>query len=131
MNEPSDSDRMPMDRHPMTIGERRDAQVKALEELCELLTLQMAELAIGQQAGEKSRLELKEQLTGFEGKLAENTAVTGEILEIMSAAKMGFKVLGWVGTFVKWGGGVAAGFVALWALWQAIKHGTPYPPGDN
>jgi hypothetical protein len=130
MNE-SDSDRMPLERHPMTIGERRDAQVKALEDLCELLTLQMAELALGQQASVKRSTELTTKLTGMEEKLAENTAVTSEVLEIMSAAKMGFRVLGWVGTFVKFAGGAAAGFIALWALWHAVNSGSPFPPGDK
>lgn len=48
----------------------------------------------------------------------ENTAITLEIKELLDAARMGFKVLGGLGTFIKWAGGIAAGLGALWAIFH-------------
>lgn len=131
MSEQSDSDRMPLDVHVRTVGERRDAQIRVLEQLCELLTKQMAELAMGQEAGDKKRAELSDQLAKLDKKLAENNAVTAEVLEVMSAARMGFKVLGWVGACVKWGGGLVAAVMAIWVFWHAVKTGSPFPPSEK
>lgn len=56
---------------------------------------------------------------------ASNTALIQEVLDIMSTAKAGFRALGWLGTGMRWLGGVAAACAALWALYQSIRHGGP------
>lgn len=48
--------------------------------------------------------------------------MTEEMVDLFAAAKGAFKVLGWIGTGVKWIGGVAA---ALGALWVIFKGGFP------
>lgn len=52
-----------------------------------------------------------------------NTALAQEILELFSAVKGGFRVLGWLGTGAKWLGGIAGAGVALWVAWHTLTHG--------
>lgn len=49
---------------------------------------------------------------------------TAEMVEMFNAAKGAFKVLGWIGTGVKWAGGIAAAGAAFWALF----HNSGIPP---
>jgi hypothetical protein len=53
--------------------------------------------------------------------LDENNAKTAQMYEMFSTAKSGLRLMGGVGTILKWGAGVAAAFVALWAT----LHGKP------
>ena len=138
MNDPSDSDRMPLEVHPMTVGERRDAQVKVLENLTELLTLQMADVVIGQQRAAERDEALDARLDVMEERQASTAEIVAEVRDIMSAVKSGIKFLGWIGKIigwiawaVKWLGGIAAALAAIWAVWQAIKTGSPFPPSDK
>ncbi len=139
MNEESDSDRVPLEDppHPMTIGQRRDAQVKVLENLTDLLTQQMADLGLGQDAAVRRSALLNGRLDGMDEKLASMAKVISEVREIMEYVKGGIKFLGWIGRIigwiavaVKWVGGIAAALAAIWAVWQAIKTGSPFP-GDK
>ena len=54
--------------------------------------------------------------------LAENTAATKEVLEIVTMAKGFFKALGHIGNAIKWVTGLAASVAALWSIWP---HGAP------
>lgn len=61
-----------------------------------------------------------ERLVKVEANLERNNEMTALLLELFSAAKTGFKVLGWVGEVVKWAGMVAGGAVAMYAAWKAF-----------
>jgi hypothetical protein len=63
-----------------------------------------------------------ERMKAIEMALVENTAVTQDVLEIITTAKGFFKVLGYVGEAAKWLVGIAAGVGTLWSVWP---HGTP------
>jgi hypothetical protein len=65
---------------------------------------------------EDSQKELKDAL-------AENTAMTGEVIGILEAMKGGIKVLGWLGSFLKWGAGVAG---AVYTIYCIIKGKSPF-----
>lgn len=74
-------------------------------------------------------LTIEEQLIHGAGRmdkheklLAENTAATKEVLEIVTLAKSFFKVLGHIGSSIKWVAGLAASAGAIWSFWP---HGTP------
>lgn len=67
---------------------------------------------------------LNERVTRLEKAVAENTKITSaissdtsELLELFRAARGGFKVVGWLGSFLKWvigiGGAIMAGYVAI------------------
>lgn len=66
----------------------------------------------------ETRAELK--------KNSETTAkiekMTEEMVDLFAAAKGAFKVLGWIGSGVKWTAGIAA---ALGALWLLVRGGLP------
>ncbi len=68
------------------------------------------------------------RLTAVEADMKRNTALTQEIRDIMTAAKVGFKVLGGIGTAVKWAGMIAGAAVALYSAGYALMHGG-LPPG--
>lgn len=73
----------------------------------------------GQLAAINERLDNGDRrMSGIETKLAENTAITSEIKEILAAARLGFKVIGGLGSFIKWAGGAAAAGAALWAMFH-------------
>jgi hypothetical protein len=61
-----------------------------------------------------------ERLVQVEANLERNNEMTALLLELFSAAKTGFKVLGWVGEVVKWAGMIAGGAVAMYAAWKAF-----------
>lgn len=48
------------------------------------------------------------RMAKIEANLKQNTELTSELLSIFAACKGGFKVLGWIGTCVKWIAGLAA-----------------------
>lgn len=63
-----------------------------------------------------------ERMDKHEKLLAENTAATKEVLEIVTMAKSFFKGLGYIGGGIKWIVGVGAAIGTMWAVWP---HGTP------
>lgn len=135
MNPPAietDSDRMPLDepQHFANTGARRDAQVRVLEQMGELLSAQMADLAIGQQEAVKRGAAFSERITNIETSLEANTAVTHEVRDLLDAFRGGFKVLGWLGLGLKWLGGIATACVALYTVFYMLTHGGNLP-GDK
>jgi len=71
---------------------------------------------------EAKLVEGAERMDKHEKLLAENTAATREVLEIVTMAKGFFKVLGHIGNGIKWTTGLVASAGAIWAWWP---HGTP------
>lgn len=63
-----------------------------------------------------------DRMDEMQEELSANTTVTTEVRDLLQTAKGGLKVLGWIGSFVKWAGGIAAGLAAIWALLQAALH---------
>lgn len=77
----------------------------------------------------EDRLERgSERMDLLDAELDRNTELTQEIRDIMAAARVGFKVLGGLGTVAKWIGTIAGAGVALYSLWYAITHGGATPP---
>ena len=58
----------------------------------------------------------------FEAKLDENTALTREVVDILDAMKGGMKVINWLGSFLKWGAGIAG---AVYTIYCIIKGRNP------
>lgn len=69
----------------------------------------------------------KTRMDKFEKALAVNNELTGEIHAMFTAGKGGFKVLGWLGSIVKWAGMIAAGLLALYTALYAVLHGGATP----
>ena len=69
---------------------------------------------------QEGHTELKAQVAEMRVELAKNSEITGEIREVMVAARTGFKVLGWLGQALKWGGALAAGIAGFFTLWHQV-----------
>lgn len=67
---------------------------------------------------------MQQELGQMRYDLDENNAKTREMYEMFSTAKGGLKVVGYVGTLLKWAAGVGAGIAALMAIFHNGK-----PPG--
>ena len=57
-----------------------------------------------------------------------NNDLTQEIRDVIVAGKTGLKVLGGIGTAVKWIASVAAAIVTIWGLIWLILHPGALPP---
>lgn len=64
-----------------------------------------------------------------DGLLAENTEITRDIRDLLTAARLGLKVLGGLGAVARWLGYLGAGGAALYTLWHMATHGGR-PPGN-
>jgi len=73
-------------------------------------------------------LEIERRLAALEASMVVNTELTREIRDVIAAARLGLRVLGALGTLVRWIGGLAAAALAIWGLVQAMKTGVPPPP---
>lgn len=65
--------------------------------------------------------ELRDRVGKLEASMSENTAAThriasdvSEIVDLFRVSKGGFKVLGHIGSVLKWAAGIAASVAALW-----------------
>lgn len=68
-----------------------------------------------------------ERMDKMSEELAANTAITEEIRDLMTAARVGFKVLGAFGVFAKWIGMLAGAALAVYTLLYALTHGGATP----
>jgi len=57
------------------------------------------------------------RMGAIERDIRDNTEATREVLEIVLMGKSFFRVLGHVGTAIKWISTTAAACAALWAIW--------------
>lgn len=55
----------------------------------------------------------------MEDSLKSNTEATNEVLEILVLGKSFFKVIGYFGSFVKWGAAILAPVIAAWVAYKA------------
>lgn len=61
-----------------------------------------------------------ERMRRLEDKIDGNSADTREVLDILHAGKGFFKVVGWIGSMVKWAAAIGAPLIAFY---YALKHG--------
>lgn len=97
-----------------------EKRLMVLEVSNNLLTDQMAELLVELR---DLRRTGDSRLGSLETGLAANSVTTSEVRDILQVAKTGLKVIGGIGTFVKWVGGVAAAVAALWGLYVTARSG--------
>jgi hypothetical protein len=65
--------------------------------------------------------EIERRMQGVETLLNENTTVTREIRDVVTAGRVFTRV-------VKWAGSIALAAGALWAAWYQITHDGQLPP---
>lgn len=113
----------------LTLQER---QIGALLEGQHQLAKQMAEIVIAHQEIKAHHVTDLERVIRIERTIGE-TAVTlakvEKIVDTVAALEGGLRVLGWLGTFVKWVASIAAACALLWGLFvYAINQGKLPPP---
>jgi hypothetical protein len=69
--------------------------------------------------------KIEARLSAVETDIQLNTALTKEIRDVMVAGRVGLKVLGGVGTAIKWLGMLAAAIVAIYSASYLLLHGGP------
>ena len=118
------------DHHALSPEQLHAAQVRVLLQHSETLAEQIADLTITQQAAADRLAKGDARMGRLEIGLAENTAVTHEVRDLLTAFKGGFRVLGWLGTGLKWVSGIAIACTTIYtALYMATHGGTL--PGDK
>lgn len=103
-------------------GDPYAERIRVLELSNRLLTAQMAELLV--EVRQISRVG-DSRLGALEAELAANSETTAEVRDILQVAKAGLKVIGGIGTFVKWVGGLATALMAAWGLYVTARGGMP------
>lgn len=105
----------------------QDAEVHDLERRADIFDDIVQEHDTAIQAQHRSIDLLTMQMVQMRSDLGRNTEVTDEIRDILKAARAGFKVLGWLGTGLKWLAGFAAALVTLYGVIYAATHGGKMP----
>lgn len=67
------------------------------------------------------------RMASIEVELASNTDVTREIRDLMTAARVGFRVLGGLGTAVKWMSILATAGAAIYTALLTLLHSSQPP----
>jgi len=68
-----------------------------------------------------------DRMDRMQTELNANTEITREVRDLMNAARVGFKVLGGLGTAAKWIAAIASAAAAVWGLIYAATHGGQMP----
>jgi hypothetical protein len=79
--------------------------------------------------GDRRMADMERQIAAMREELRDNSEITQDIREILTAAKVGLRVLGGLGQLVKWLGIVAGGVAAIYGAYQALRQGLPFPKG--
>lgn len=127
------SNRRQYDAHVAELRERVDetadriaeqeAAVRGLHNGHQLLTQQLMDALLASQRlmDKVDAQDLK--IAAIQTELGQNTKVTTEVRDYLEAFRGGFKVLGWLGTGLKWLSGVAVAVLALWGAWKTATGG--------
>lgn len=103
------ADDAPQPSRPMPLEERRDPEAPVTR----------ADLARVQ----KQLADGGQRMSAIESELRMNTAVTSDVRALLEATRVGLKVLGALGTVATWAAKIIGAAAAIYAAWQAIKHG--------
>ncbi len=70
----------------------------------------------------REQVDIRDELKKNGELTKKNNEMTQEMFDIFSAAKGAFKLLGWIGSAIKWTGIIAAAATAVWVF---VKGGGP------
>lgn len=103
---------------PVTADDLRDGQ----------LTRRIAGIEDRLDRGADRMGKIEKRLDDAVDELARNSELTQDVRDILTAAKVGLRVLGGIGQVVRWFGILATAGVAIWGAIYAITHGGQLPP---
>lgn len=104
-----------------------EARLRVLEVGHRQLTDQMAEIAVELR---EIRMALgcgESRMGSIETDLRDARETLAEVRDILQVTRAGLKVLGGIGTAVRWIGYLAAAATALWVFASHVKNGGPRP----
>ena len=114
--------------HLATDPPTTEQRVRVLEVHHRVLAEQMGEISIAMRDIQSCLQRGDSRMGGLETELSKNSSTTAEVREILDTARAGLKVLGGIGTMVRWAGYLAAAGAALYTGWYMLTHGGK-PPG--
>lgn len=79
------------------------------------------QLKVNDQALSGLRRDNEQALKDISTQLDQNTVLTADIKDFLTTVRGGFKVLGWLGSGLKWLGALAAAVLAIWAFLELLK----------
>lgn len=104
-----------------------ETRVRVLEAGHAVLTEQQAELVVLSQGTKACLQRGDERMAAIEAELLANSAVTAEIRDILNVARVGLRVLGAIGTAVRWAGYIATALGAIYVAVYMATHGGKTP----
>ena len=119
------SDLISIDRDTRLSDQQR---IRILESGHHALVEQLAEVAVALRDVQACMQRGDTRMGAMESELSVNSTVTAEVRDILSVAKVGLRVLGGVGTLVRWVGYLSAAGAAIYSAWYMVTHGGR-PPG--
>lgn len=117
----------PMSDEGYTQADLRDAQTRVLDTSIRQVAMQISDLTIGQQIAAQKVSAAEMRMAALEKALGANTEITREVRDLLDALKGGMKVLGWMGTGLKWLGAIAAAGMAIYTGVYMLTHGGELP----
>lgn len=105
-----------------------DERLRVVEAGHKVLVDQLAEVAVQMREVRQCLQVGEDRMGSMEAELRANSATTTEVREILTTAKAGFRVLGGIGTLVRWAGYLSAAGATIYTAWHMITHGGK-PPG--
>lgn len=119
------SDLISLDRETPQTDQQR---IRLLESGHRVMVEQLAEVAVTLRDVRACMRQSDTRMGAMESELNVNSAVTTEVRDILNVAKVGLRVLGGVGTLVRWVGYLSAAGAAIYSAWYMATHGGR-PPG--
>ncbi len=103
----------------------QDSQMLVILQSVSTLTDQVAEITVAQHKAVRDLAARDDEIRAIRETVQKNAETAQEVLDLFTALKGGFRVLGWLGTAAKGIAGLAAAAAALWAAYSQFKHGGP------
>ena len=119
------SDLISIDREAPQTDQQR---IRLLESGHRVMVEQLAEVAITLRDVRSCMRQNDTRMGAMESEINASSAITTEVRDILSVAKVGLRVLGGVGTLVRWVGYLSAAGAAIYSAWYMVTHGGR-PPG--
>ena len=100
-------------------------RIRLLEVSQRMLIAQQSEVTVAMRDVKDCLRKGDSRMGAMESELTNNSKVTVEVRDILSAAKGAFKVFGWLGGAVKWTAAVGGSLTALYVAAYTATHGRP------
>jgi len=111
----------------MTPDELLAGQVRTLLITADTLTTQIAEMVV-QNHVERDAMAVREaKMVDLEVAFRKNSETVAQVVKLLEPLAGLFKVIGWIGTAIKWLGAVAAACLAIYSLWYTWSHNGDLP----